>query len=144
MCAYVLICMCMEESLYTYGETKTQINDHQPAWKWEVHNWIKESGDTLHTEADRTWCPRVRLCAQLCPALSDPMDCSPPGSSAHGISQARILEWAAISSSRDLPDPGIEPGSLASAGDFFTIEPPGKTLLSTLRWKSKGHWNVKW
>ena len=57
----------------------------------------------------------------------------------HGISQARILEWAAISSSRDLPDPGIEPGSLALAGDFFTTEPPGKTLLSTLSWKSKGH-----
>ena len=34
------------------------------------------------------------------------MDCSPPGSSAHGILQARILEWVAISSSRDLPDPG--------------------------------------
>ena len=34
--------------------------------------------------------------AQLCPTLSDPMDCSPPGSSAHGIFQARVLEWGAI------------------------------------------------
>ena len=34
--------------------------------------------------------------AQLCPTLSDPMDCSPPGSSIHGIFQARILEWGAI------------------------------------------------
>ena len=63
MCAYVLICMCMEASLYTYGETRTQINDHQPTCKWEVHNWRKESGDTLHTEADRTWCPRAHLCS---------------------------------------------------------------------------------
>ena len=37
--------------------------------------------------------------AQSCPTLSDPMDCSPPGSSVHGILQARTLEWAAISSS---------------------------------------------
>ena len=35
--------------------------------------------------------------SQLCQTLSDPMDCSPPGSSAHGIFQARVLEWGAIS-----------------------------------------------
>ena len=34
--------------------------------------------------------------AQSCPILSDPMDCSPPGSSIHGIFQARVLEWGAI------------------------------------------------
>ena len=34
--------------------------------------------------------------AQLCPTLSDPMNCSPPGSSVHGIFQARVLEWGAI------------------------------------------------
>ena len=34
--------------------------------------------------------------AQPCPTLSDPMDCSPPDSSVHGISQARVLEWGAI------------------------------------------------
>ena len=35
--------------------------------------------------------------AQSCPTLSDPMDCSPPGSSVHGVFQARVLEWVAIS-----------------------------------------------
>ena len=43
------------------------------------------------------------LCAkslQSCPTLCDPMDCSPPGSSAHGILQARTLEWVARPSSR--------------------------------------------
>ena len=49
--------------------------------------------------------------AQLCPTLCDPMDCSLPGSSIHGIFQARVLEWIAISSPGDLPDPGIEPRS---------------------------------
>ena len=39
-------------------------------------------------------------CAQSCPTLFNPMDCSPPGSSVHGISQTRVLQWAAISSSR--------------------------------------------
>ena len=38
--------------------------------------------------------------AQLCPTLSDPMDCSLPGSSVHGILQARVLEWVAVPSFR--------------------------------------------
>ena len=40
------------------------------------------------------------LVTQSCPTLCDPMDCSPPASSVHGISQVRVLEWVAISSSR--------------------------------------------
>ena len=49
------------------------------------------------------------LVAQLCLSLCNPLDYSSPGSSVHGILQARILEWVAISFSRDLPHPGIEP-----------------------------------
>ena len=45
---------------------------------------------------------------QSCPTLCDPVDCSSPGSSVHGILQARILQWVAIPF-RDLSDPGIEP-----------------------------------
>ena len=40
--------------------------------------------------------------AQLCPTLSNPMDCSPPGSSIHGIFQARVLEWGAIAFSNQI------------------------------------------
>ena len=40
--------------------------------------------------------------AQSCPTLTDPMDCSPPGSSIHRIFQARVLEWGAIAFSRGL------------------------------------------
>ena len=73
------------------------------------------------------------ICAQSCLTVCDPMDCSPSGSSVHGIFQARrILEWVAISFSRDLPDPGIEPASPESsalAGGFFTPEPPGKPCI---------------
>ena len=61
--------------------------------------------------------------------LCDHRDFSSPGSSVHGILQARILEWVAISLSGDFLDPGIEPTSPASpalAGGFLTTEPPGK------------------
>ena len=56
------------------------------------------------------------LVAQSCPTLCNPMDCSLPGSSVHGILQGRILGWVAIPFSRDLPDPGIEPGLHFSDG----------------------------
>ena len=52
----------------------------------------------------------------------DPVDCSPPGSSVHGISQARILEWVAISFSRGFPDLGIKPQSPALQADSLWTE----------------------
>ena len=42
--------------------------------------------------------------AQSCPTLSNPMDCGPPGSSVHGIFQARVLEWGAIAFSDNAPN----------------------------------------
>ena len=48
---------------------------------------------------------------QSCQTLSDPKECSLPGSSIHRILQARILEWVALSFSGDLPDLRIEPAS---------------------------------
>ena len=55
------------------------------------------------------------------------MDCSLPGSSVHGILQARILECAAIPFSRDLPNPGIKPQSPALQADSSPSEPQGST-----------------
>ena len=54
-------------------------------------------------------CMLVYSVIQLHPVLCDPMDCSLPSSSVHGIFQARILEWVATPSPGDLPNPGIEP-----------------------------------
>ena len=48
------------------------------------------------------------MSVQLCLTLSNPVDCSPPGSSVHEISQARTLEGFRFPSSGDLPDSGIE------------------------------------
>ena len=64
--------------------------------------------------------------AESCLSLFNPIDCSPPGSSVHGIFQARIL--VAISSSRDLPNPGMEPVSSALVGRLFTTKTPAKTI----------------
>ena len=58
-------------------------------------------------EAQRRVC--VCLVAQSCLTLCNPMDCSPSGSTVHGISQARILEWVAIPFSRGSSPPGDQP-----------------------------------
>ena len=63
------------------------------------------------------------------PVVSDslqPRGLSPPGASAHGILQARILEWVAVPFSRDLPDPAIEPGSPALQADSLAAGLPRK------------------
>ena len=67
----------------------------------------------------------ITLCSvtQLCPALCNSMDCSPPCFSIHGIFLLRILEWVAIPTLGDLPNPGSKPASPMSpvlAGGFFT------------------------
>ena len=59
---------------------------------------------------------------QSCPALCDPMDCSPPGFSVHGILQARIVEWISFPSPEELPNPGIEPWSPALQADSLLFE----------------------
>ena len=65
----------------------------------------------------------------------NPMDCSLPGSSVHGVSQARILEWVAISFSRDLPDPGI-PCLLHWQVDSLPLSHQGSPLCNRLYTKS--------
>ena len=77
---------------------------HQASWSFTIS----------YSLLKKMWyiCPMEYYCclvAKLCLILSDPMDCSPPGSSVHGISPARTLEWAAISFSRGPSWPGIRP-----------------------------------
>ena len=66
------------------------------------------------------WCLLV-LVTQSCPTLCDPMDCSPPGSSVHGILQARILEGVAIPFSRGSSPPRNWTQVSWIAVGFFTI-----------------------
>ena len=72
------------------------------------------------------------LVTQLCPALCDPMDYSPPGSSVYGDSPGRTLEWAAMSYSRGFPNSGIKPRSPALQADSL----PSELLKLQLKWGS--------
>ena len=77
------------------------------------------------------WQPLAHLClkwkesesevAQSCPTLCDPVDCSPPSSSIHGILQARILEWVAISFSRGSSRPRNRTQVSRIAGRHFIL-----------------------
>ena len=72
--------------------------------------------------------PAVVLLAQSCPTLWDPMDCSTPGSSVHGILQARIQEWVAIPFSRGSSRPSDRTLFPALQADSLQSELPGKPL----------------
>ena len=79
----------------------------------------------------------------LCPIwlFCNPVDCSLPGSSVHGILQARILEWVAIPFSRG-PSQRRDPTHISCiAGGFFTAKPPWKPLRG-FSWYKIGAWKV--
>ena len=79
------------------------------------HVWPQEGPCCLHLS--------FLICevAQSCPTLCNPMDCSPPGSSIHGILQARILEWVAISFSRGSSQPRDQTQVSCVAGRRFNL-----------------------
>ena len=85
---------------------------------------------------------------QSCPALCDPVDCSPPGSSVHGILQARILEWVAIPFSRgifltqglNLGLPYCKPRSPTLQADSLLSEPSGKPIPTSNKCTFTEHW----
>ena len=76
-------------------------------------------------------CKIVQVCvlAQLHLTLCKPMDCSPPSFSIQEVSQARIMEWVAISFSRESPDSGIEPMSLALQAASLLLSHQRRSLL---------------
>ena len=86
---------------------------------------------------------------QSCPTLFAPMDCSPPGSSIHGILQARILEGLPCPPAGDLPNQGTEPATPVSptlTGRFFTRSYQGSPSLlffSPLCFMFFFHWKMR-
>ena len=75
---------------------------------------------------------KLKLATQSSLTLCDPMDCSPPDSSVHGILQARILEWVAISFSRGSSQPRDQTQVTHIVKDYLPTEPPGKPWRSLL------------
>ena len=93
---------------------------------------------TLGTEM---WCTIFEgLVTRSHLTLCDLMDWSPPGSSVHGISQARIMEWVAISSFRESSWPRDQPGSPAFQADSSPSEPPVETELDDSYMYCRKNW----
>ena len=90
-----------------------------------IHCTTQEIQPIFYNNYKWSMCACACSVTQSCPTLWDPMDCRPPGSSVHGISQARILEgyrlllqWTFLTLGQST-SPSLE-------GGFFTTEPPGK------------------
>ena len=112
--------------LYTDTE-RTQFNQKQQEIKIKTNPVDKRQGPTVYSKRIHTCVKKVKmLVTQSYLTLWEPIDCSPRGSSVHGISQARILEWVAIPFSRESFQPRIKPRSSALQADSLLSEPPEK------------------
>ena len=80
---------------------------------------------------ERLRCVRAQSLSRV-PLFRDPMDCSLPASSVHGILQARILEWAAMPPPGDLPHTRTKPMSPALQVDSLPTEPPWEAPMESL------------
>ena len=97
------------------GRSPGQENDYHSSIYHNVVNWL---------------CAVLCSVTQLC-LCCDPMDCSPPGSSAHGVFQVRILGGLPFPSPGDLPNPGTEPmspESLVLQEDFLPLSHLGSLI----------------
>ena len=125
------------------GSSESQPLDHQGSviFKFQICNlseYIWDSSRLLHvatgsflnTHTHTHTHTQILMCvlcpvAQSCPTLCDPVDYCPPGSSVHGILQARILEWVAMPSSRGSSQPRDELRSPTLQAESFLSELPG-------------------
>ena len=89
--SHVLLCVTLETAA------------HQAPRPWDSPD--KNTGVGCHFLLQCMQVKSESEVAQSCPTPSDPLDCSPPGSSVHGIFQARVLEWGAIAFSSLLSSP---------------------------------------
>ena len=106
--------------------------------RWEVaaELWYRDvpHGSFLNGKVrsgQRCESPRAAIGAAMCPTLCDPMDCSPPGSPVHGIFQARVLEWVAISFSR-IPIQGSNPSLLHCRQTLYRMSHQGSRVPTNL------------
>ena len=109
----------------------------QPGWEWSLgengyrymYGWVPSLFTwSYHSIVNWLWVHAKSL--QSCLTLCDPMDCSPPRSSVHGILQARILEWVPVPSSRASLQPRDGTNSRLQhwQSDSLQLVPPGKPL----------------
>ena len=108
------------------GELKPDCAVKQAAWILSY-----KRGASSRCRGLNSLCLCACSVAQSCPSLCDPMDPSPPGSSIHGISQARVLEWVAISRSEgsSRPTQGQNPSPLLRQVDSLPLRHLGSISL---------------
>ena len=99
--------------------------------------WVlPRNAGVMSSEPLQGWecsCAVLCLVDQSCPTLWDPMGCSPPGSSVHGILQARILEWVASALLQGIfPTQGLNPGLLYCRQILYSLSHQGRP--KTLEW----------
>ena len=115
------------------------------------------TGKTVHTNKKGMWKRSERwkcecVSCSVWTILCDPIDCSPPGSSAHGFSRQEYWNGLPFLPPGDLPYPEIEPRYPALQADSLPSEPPGKPTLiacfkdffcpTFLHWNSQYHWHT--
>ena len=110
--------MLIHKSMFVTSCTSLKIMTYYPSsklttWKWP-ESTISQNGRCYEPSRGKKKNYREvmvvgSLVARSCPPLCNPMNCSPPGSSVHGISKPRIMECLLFPSPEDLPDPGIKP-----------------------------------
>ena len=106
-----------------------KINNENIASRHYCQSFIPQEKERVYRETDAKYLFTIVwefMPAQSCPTLCNSIDCSPPGSSVHRISQAGRLEWVVISFSRGSSQPRNQTRISCIAGAFFTTEPPGK------------------
>ena len=124
-------CQCRRHKRYGFNPWVGKI-----PWRWECNPLIKDrsrfrNSRWLNIHAVQNL---VAQSLQSCLTLCDPMDCSLPGSSSHGILQARILEWVGISFSRGSSWTRDQIWVSSIASRFFTTESPGKPPPTPKSW----------
>ena len=113
--------------------SRVSANDSEGTWLHRPSPAVALASSPSSPALRRALCVSVRATSlQSRPIPCNPVDRSLPGSSVHGILQARILEWVAMLSSRGSArprDPTFASCNSCTAGGFFTAEPPGKLIL---------------
>ena len=108
-------------------------------WSWRKLTGTGRLGSAgLYSVDLELWCESESEVAQLCQTLCNTVDCSPPGSPIHGILQARIVEWVAISFSRGSPWPRDWTQVSCFAGRCFNLWATGEAHTMVLIGPKRG------
>ena len=122
-----------------YGPTLTSVHDYQKTIALIMWTFVSKVMSQLFNMLSFSV-----LVTQSCPALCDPMDYSPPGSSDHGILQARLLEWVVLPFSRGSSPPRDTTRVSPVVGGFFTIWATGEATREQANLQREAGQGQRW